>query len=348
MEKGFWEKLKKPIVCLAPMADVTDVAFRALIAKYGNPDVIWTEFVSADGLFLAPPKDVSNKTPEYERVEAIALEFGVSRGNPLLHDLLFTEKERPIVAQFFSRDLELMKRAAELAVALGFDGIDINMGCPADVICKQGSGAAMIKEPEHACAIIRATKEGAGNTPVSVKTRLGFNKIEIDTWLPSLFSEYPALVTLHARTRKEMSKVPAQWDKIAYAVELRNSFGSESLLFGNGDVVDFADAHKKAQESGADGVMIGRGMFGNPWIGTHHVPSLEERLKVLVEHTYLFEYYLGNIKSFNIMKKHYKAYVNGFEGAKELREKLMGTENANEVEHIINTHLERLTRNISM
>src|ERR1700733_1071337 len=204
---NFWKDLKKPIMVLAPLADVTDPAFRRIIAKYGKPNVMWTEFVSADGLFLGG----------YES---------------LVKDLAYTESERPIVAQFFTSKPEMMRKAAELACDLGFDGIDINMGCPDKSVEKQGAGAAAIKNPKLAQEIILAAMEGAResskktakNLPVSVKTRIGYNKNELETWLPALLQTHPAVITLHARTRKEMSNVPAQWDKIKRAVEIRDAF----------------------------------------------------------------------------------------------------------------------------
>lgn len=323
---NFWQKLKKPIIVLAPMADVTDPAFRRIIAKYGKPDVTWTEFVSADGLFLGG----------YEH---------------LIKDLAFTEEERPIVAQFFTSHPENMKRAAELAVKLGFDGIDINMGCPDKSIEKQGAGAAHIKNPKLAQEIILAAKAGAGNLPVSVKTRIGYNKNEIETWLPMILETNPAVVTIHARTRKEMSLVPARWEHVKRAVEIRDSFvdsngkKSQTLIFGNGDVVDLEDAEKKVVETGCDGVMMGRAIFGNPWrfnreIKKENIP-LKDVLNVLVEHTKLFEKLLPH-KSFAIMKKHFKAYVNGWDGAKELRLKLMEAMDANEVEAIIKEYLKSI------
>ncbi|MEX0931144.1 MAG: tRNA-dihydrouridine synthase [Candidatus Paceibacterota bacterium] len=315
MTQGFWKKLKKPILVLAPMADVTDTAFRRIIAKYGKPDVTWTEFVSADGLASAG-RDV------------------------LLRDLEYTEAERPIVAQLFTSIPEHMEQVAKLCRERGFDGIDINMGCPDRSIEKQGCGSAMIKNPESAKEIIRAAKRGAGDIPVSVKTRIGYNKNELDTWLPALLSEEPAVVTIHARTRKEMSLVPARWEHIKEAVDIRNSLGSETLIIGNGDVLDREDALRKVDESGADGAMLGRAIFGNPWLFNPDVKksdlSLSEQLRVMIEHTKAFESLLGDIKSFAIMKKHYKAYVNGFDGAKELRIKLFEeAENALQVEAII-------------
>ena len=310
---NFWQDLRKPVIALAPMANVTDVAFRSIIAKYGKPDVMWTEFVSADGLVLAP-------------------EEGRKK---LLKDLEYSKLEHPIVAQFFTSNPEHMKRVAELAVKLGFDGVDINMGCPDRTIEKQGAGARLLKDAKLAIELIKAARTGAGDLPISIKTRTGYNKPELDTWLPEVLKESPAVVTIHARTRKEMSKVPARWDLIKKAVEIRNASGSETLIFGNGDVVDIDDARRKCKETGCDGVMLGRAIFGNPWLFKEYMPTPEEKLEVLVEHTKLFEKLLGEYKSFAIMKKHFKAYVNGFDGASDLRAKLMETENAGEVEAII-------------
>ncbi len=311
MELGFWAKLKKPFFVLAPMADVTDAAFRRIIEKYGKPDVFWTEFVSADGL--------------------------CSEGRKVLvRDLEFTKKEKPIVAQLFSSKPEKMREAAALCQKLGFDGIDINMGCPDRSIEKQGCGAAMIKNPKLAREIIRAAKEGAPKLPISVKTRIGYNKNEIATWIPEILEEGVAALTVHCRTRKEMSLVPARWEHVREVIELRNKISPQTLILGNGDVKDLDDARAKAQEFGADGVMLGRAIFGNPWLfsslhGKQTIPTIKEKLEVMVEHTKLYEKLLGDIKSFAIMKKHYKAYVNGFEGAKEFRTELMEAKDAKEV-----------------
>ncbi len=319
MQKNFWQELNKPAFVLAPMADVTDAAFRQIIAKYGKPDVTWTEFVSADGLALAP-------------------EEGRQK---LLRDLVYTEVERPIVAQFFTANPENMRKAAALARELGFDGVDINMGCPAKVINRQDAGACLIRTPELAKALIRAAKEGAPDLPVSVKTRTGYGKVELETWLPAILEEEPALVTLHARTAKEMSKVPARWEFVKRAVEIRDEMKSKTLIFGNGDVANIEEARRRVEETGCDGVMIGRGIFGNPWLFSNpqREVSVGERLRVLMEHTEAFEKLLGDIKSFSIMKKHFKAYVSGFDGAAELRSELMDTNSASEVREIIEKFL---------
>ncbi len=331
---SFWHTLKKPIVVLAPMADVTDAAFRRMIAKYsahtrsdgtvGGPDVMWTEFVSADGLVRATPEGKIK----------------------LMADLIYAEEERPIVAQLFSSTPEHMEAAALLCAELGFDGVDINMGCPDKSIERQGCGAAMIKNPESARSIIQAAKRGIEKSgkeiPVSVKTRVGYNKDELDTWLPILLSEKPAVITVHARTRKDMSKVPARWERVQRAVEIRNEMGSQTLIYGNGDVVSVEDAQEKCRVTGADGAMLGRAIFGNPWLFHPSKDlsniSMEERFSVLVEHTKLFRTLLPH-KNFAIMKKHYKAYVNGFHGAQELRSTLMEAATVEEIEAVVNTFL---------
>lgn len=298
------------------MADVTDPAFRRIIAKYGKPDVTWTEFVSADGLALAP-------------------EEGRQK---LLKDLEYTEDERPIIAQFFTAHPQNMEKAAALAATLGFDGIDINMGCPDRSIEKQGAGAAHMKDHKRAQEVIYAAKEGAKGLPVSVKTRLGYNKDELDGWLPKILETDVAAVTIHARTRKEMSKVPAKWERVKAAVEIRDRLAPETLLLGNGDALSIENAKQKVEESGADGVMLGRAIFGNPWLFSGHVPTLEEKLTVMVEHTKLYEELLPH-KNFAVMKKHYKAYVSGFDGASELRQKLMETGSADEVKVVVENFL---------
>jgi tRNA-dihydrouridine synthase len=257
-----------------------------------------------------------------------------------MRDLMFSEAERPIVAQFFTSTPAHMEAAARLAQELGFDGVDINMGCPDKSIEKQGAGAKLILTPTRAQELIAAAKRGAPNLPISVKTRLGYNKDILEEWLPALLEAKPAVITVHARTRKEMSLVPARWERIKRAVEIRNELGSETLIIGNGDVFDVADAKQKIEMSGADGAMLGRAIFGKPWLfSQQHSPSLETRLRIAVEHAKLFEELLGDVKNFAIMKKHFKAYAEGFTGAKELRMQLMETKNAAEIEQVIERFL---------
>ncbi len=337
---GFWEKLQKPILAQAPMADVTNAAYRRIIAKYsskestsdkalreGGPAVMFTEFVSADGLMLA---DVRGKTR-------------------LQKDLMFTEAERPIVAQFFSGKPDMIEGAAKLARELGFDGVDINMGCPDRGVERQGAGAALIKNPKLAAELIKAAKRGAGPLPVSVKTRVGYNNAELDTWIPALLETNLAAIAIHARTRKEMSLVPARWEHVREAVAWRDKLGKKTLILGNGDLADIGEAKLKTAETGADGAMLGKAIFGNPWLfsgkdfgNEPEKEMIRRKLSVALEHTKLFEELLGDIKNFSVMKKHYKAYVTGWNGAKELRLQLMEQKNSEEAEKIIFCYLESI------
>ncbi len=348
-KNNFWQNLKnkkaeRPLLVLAPMADVTDYAFRKIISKYGKPDVLWTEFVSADGLALAP-KDGKEK---------------------LMKDLEFDKfRQRPIIAQIFSANPEYMKQTAELVQKLGFDGLDINMGCPDRSIEKQLSGSAMIRYPEKAIKIINAANQGAPNLAISVKTRLGYNHDQLEEWLPILLTgkvagknivenyKTPRLITFHARTRRELSKVPARWERIKRAVEIRDQSQKDlnpknrTLIFGNGDIESVRDAFEKSQKTRCDGVMIGRGIFGKPWFFNQKYwegqePILKKRLDILIEHSKYFDKYVGH-KNFAVMRKHFKAYVEGFDGAKELRMKLMESSDSREVEEIIKEWISRLT-----
>lgn len=317
--ESFWKGLSKPFFVMAPMADVTDPAWRELVAASGKPDVTWTEFVSADGLYHT--REIQ-KLPDAE--------------NPLMRDLIFTKGEHPIVAQFFTSKPEMMAYAAKLAHGLGFDGVDINMGCPDRGIEAQGAGAAMIKTPDLAVEIIRAAQE-ASPLPVSVKTRVGYNQEELETWLPRILETHPAALTVHLRTRKEMSLVPARWELLKTVVVLRNKISPETWIIGNGDVLDREDGLKKIEETGADGAMIGRGMFGNPWVFAgrkNQDTPLQEKLTALIQLAHAFEK-LTPGKNFAILKKHIKAFVTGFDGAAEMRAKLMEAETASELEGVI-------------
>lgn len=290
------------------MEDVTDVAFRTLISRFGKPHVMYTEFTSADGLALAP--EGGKKT--------------------LLKKLEYGEGERPIVAQLFTSKPAHMEYAAKLCAELGFDGIDINMGCPDKAVEKSGCGAALIKNPSNARALIRAAQKAG--LPVSVKTRLGYNTDELETWLPELLAENPVAVTIHARTRKEMSLVPARWERVKRAVQIRNELRSNALIIGNGDVKDLADARAKAAETGANGVMLGRAIYGNPWLYADRAepPTPRERIEALLEHIKLFDQKMSGVSNFATMKKHFKAYISGWDGAKDLRVGLMDTVSAQE------------------
>jgi len=320
---GFWKKLKRPIFAMAPMANVTDAAFRRQFVECsrpgrngaGAPGVFWTEFVSVEGL--------------------------LSKGKEkLLVDLWFSEDEHPIVAQIFGSKPDQFETVAAMLAGMGFDGVDINMGCPDASIEKSGAGAALMKHPALAKEIIQAAKRGVrrrggaarrGGLPVSVKTRIGYSKNEIGTWIPALLEEGLAALIVHLRTRKEMSEVSAHWELMPEIKKLRDRIAPGTLLLGNGDVETLADAHARIKETGIDGVMVGRGVFGNPWFFSGKIPTVREKLLRMAKHAELFERLYrsgktkqeGKIKNFEVMKKHFKSYCAGFDGAKELRMKLM-------------------------
>lgn len=324
-DKNFWDILPRPIMAMAPMANVTDAAFRRMFVECGKPDVFWTEFVSVEGL--------------------------LSKGRDrLLPDLWFDPGEHPIVAQIFGGKPEQFEAVAPLIKELGFDGIDINMGCPDRGVEKSGAGASLIKDPARAKQIIRSLKKSAGTLPVSVKTRLGYGKIdETNDWLTALLEEQPAALTIHLRTRVEMSDVPAHWELAPHIVTLRDKISPKTVLLGNGDVRSLEDARAKTKESGMDGVMVGAGVFGNPWFFSGRTPDVKERLKRLVAHTELFEKLYrsdnpkpisqgGRIKNFDIMKKHYISYT---PGEKEFRTQLMEAKNSAEVRKIVQDFLKK-------
>ena len=327
MKNSFWKRLEKPFFILAPMADVTDSAFRQIILECSNPrtkraeqsshdgkpDVFYTEFVSADGLCS-------------------------EKGKPkLMPHLTFKENERPIVAQFFGANPENFYKCAKLAVKLGFDGIDINMGCPAGKIVKHDSGAGLIRNPELAKEIVCEIKRGAGGLPVSIKTRIGYNKIVTEEWISHLIEAKPDAIIIHGRTMKEMSKVPAHWDEIGKAAILCKK--AEVLIIGNGDVKTYTEGLEKAEQYKLDGIMVGRGVFSNPWFFNPSTDPAtktpEEKIMLLKKHVELFTELWGNNKHFDVMKKFFKVYISGWEGAKELRMELMGTRNKEEVAKLL-------------
>lgn len=312
--QNIWQKLSKPIFILAPMDDVTDTVFRQIIGDLAPPDLYYTEFTSVDGL-----------TSEQGR-EAVS------------RRLQYTEAERPLIAQIWGNNPEKFYESAKLCKELGFDGIDINMGCPEKSVVRRGMCSGLINTPELAGKIIQRTKDGARDLPVSVKTRLGMRQIQSE-WIEFLLKQdIPALI-IHGRTVKEMSKVPAHWDEIKKVVEMRNEIAPKTLIIGNGDVASYEDGISKVKETGVDGIMIGRGIFKNLWIfkKSGKLPSLtiEERLNHLLKHSRLFVKTWGETKSFAILKKFYKIYISDFEGASELRVKFMETKNLTEVETLV-------------
>lgn len=305
---------KRPFFSLAPMEDVTDTVFRRIILECGAPDLFYTEFVSCDGLCSPGRKKVGQR-------------------------LLKTDIEKPLIAQIWGIHPEKFEEAAAIVVEMGFDGIDINFGCPVDKIIKAGACSATIDNPDLAKQIIEATKKGAGELPVSVKTRLGFKNWKTDEWPAFLFDCGIDQLTIHGRIASEMSKFPARWDLIGEVVKIRDLMGVKTVVTGNGDIKSYQQGLDMYERYGVDGIMIGRGIFENPWVFNPEVdPELvtkEERIKLLLKHSQLFNEVWGNNKNFQIMKKFFKVYLHGFEGAAELRAKLMECETLEEVEKVV-------------
>lgn len=307
--KNFWSKLQKPFFVLAPMEDVTDAVFRQIVAKYGKPDVIFTEFVSVDGL--------------------------CSKGqDKLLPRLKFAKIEKPIIAQIWGADPEKFFESAKIISKMGFDGIDINMGCPDKKVVKKGAGGGLISTPELAKQIIEAVRKGAPDLPISVKTRIGVNKIITEEWISFLLMQNLPALTIHCRTVKEMSKVAAHWDEIKLAVKLKNKLCPKTLIIGNGDVASYGQGLDLVNKTHCDGIMIGRGIFNNLWVFNPKVDpesiTPEMKINALVDHIKLFEKIWGGNKNYDILKKFYKAYISEFPESKQLRIKLMETKTANE------------------
>lgn len=314
---GFWRSLSKPFTALAPMEDVTDTVFRQLVAEWGAPDVFFTEFVNVDGMCSAGREAV-------------------------IHRLRHTVTERPLVAQIWGLRPENFETAARDIAGMGFDGIDINMGCPVKKIIKTGACSALIDNPTLAAEMIRATKEGAGDLPVSVKTRIGFRKRCTLEWAGFLLDHDIAALTVHGRIAKDMSDVPADWDEVGKVVALRNEMGVGTLVIGNGDVESMAQVVDHHRQHGVDGAMVGRGIFHNPFLFAEGASDFEElpfetKATLLRKHVALYRRTWGDDKNFNVMKKFVKVYIRGFEGASHLRGELMEAASYADMLHLLSS-----------
>lgn len=301
--QSFWQQLPKPFFVLAPMEEVTDTVFRRIIRSCGRPDVMVTEFTSVEGL---------------------ASEIGRSK---VIHRLQYTPSEQPLVAQIWGITPEHYYQAGVYAREQGFVGLDINMGCPVKKVIKQGACSALIKNPQLASDIIQAAQEGAQDIPVSIKTRIGFSEIQTKEWIGFLLQHNLAALTIHGRTVKELSDYPAHWDEIGKVVELKNQAKVDTIIIGNGDINSYQQGLIMAEQYKVDGIMIGRGVFHNPWIFNPDIDpgtlSTETKVKKLIQHIQLFEKTWGQDKNFAVMKKCFKMYLNNFAGASEIRAKLM-------------------------
>ena len=319
---NFWKNLSKPFTALAPMDGVTDFVFREIVSEIAKPDVLFTEFTPTDAIV----------SKGYDRV---------------IGNLKYSEKQRPVVAQIWGIHPINFYKTAKLCRKLKFDGIDINMGCPDKDVVKIGSGAALINNHKLAEDIIKETKRGAGRLSVSIKTRTGFSTAVTKDWFTFLLKQDVDAISIHGRTAKEMSTGRADWDEIAKVVKLRDKISPKTLIIGNGDVLSYKEVLEKSEKYGVDGVMIGRGIFVNPWVFEKEVKPLphstKDHLNLLVKHTKLFCDTYHNEKDFNTMKKFFKIYVNSFPGAGIIKKQLMECKNYEDVEKIISPYLKNPT-----
>lgn len=331
---SFWEDLykhKKFVVGLSPMDGVTDAAMRYMTAKYSQPDLLFSEFVSVDALHFASSERRARLLKTF--IKARDVEGLHSRSEESSHSRSGGGERGPYeIAQVFGNKPELFKEAAVLIEQLGFDGIDINMGCPAHKVEENGSGAGLIRTPKLAQEIILAVKS-ATKLPVSVKTRIGVDHEVVEEWMETLMEVKPANISLHGRTLRQLYQGIADWDAIGRAAEVVHKHGGHIL--GNGDIESVNSARQMARNYGVDGVLIGRAAEGNPAIFLQgSVLCIEERLKWMVEHAQVYENIFGE-GNFMPMRKHLAWYCKGFEGAVTLRGRLMQTNSAKEVEEIV-------------
>lgn len=313
MTANFWQDLPRPFFILAPMEDVTDVVFRHVIQKAGAPDVFFTEFTNSDS-FCHP--------------EGLASVRG---------RLVFTPDEQPMVAHIWGDNPEHFRQMSRALAEMGFAGIDLNMGCPVPNVAERGKGSGLILRPEVAAELIQAAK--AGGLPVSVKTRLGFTALsEMQAWISHLLKQDIANLSVHLRTRKEMSKAAAHWELIPELVKLRDAIAPQTLLTINGDIPDRQTGEKLAQEYGVDGIMIGRGVFKNPYAfeKTPREHSSQELLQLLRLQLDLQDQYQEQLpRSIVGLHRFFKIYVKGFPGANDLRIRLMATKSTGEVRQVL-------------
>lgn len=322
MKDNFWRDLPRPFFILAPMEEVTDIVFRHVVSEAARPDVFFTEFTNSDS-YCHP-----------EGIKSV-------RGR-----LTFTEDEQPIVAHIWGDKPEYFRQMSIGMAELGFKGVDINMGCPVPNVVQNGKGSGLIRRPEVAAELIQAAK--AGGLPVSVKTRLGYSDVdEWHDWLTHILEQDIANLSIHLRTREEMSKVDAHWELIPEIKKLRDKLAPDTLLTINGDIPDRETGLKLVDQYGVDGVMIGRGIFHNPFAFEKEQKehSSEELLDLLRLHMDLHDQYSHlELRPFTALHRFFKIYVKGFQGAAGLRNQLMNTKTTDEVrallDHFVSKNLD--------
>ncbi|MDA3927372.1 MAG: tRNA-dihydrouridine synthase [Prolixibacteraceae bacterium] len=321
---NFWKETTKPIFALAPMEDVTDTVFREIVMRVADPsklNVVYTEFTNVNGM-----NHPLGKLRVGERLIVNDSEVGYLK-----------KLNVKLVAQVWGKDPEIFhKIVKEISDDNKFDGIDINMGCPVKNVVKNGCCSALIGSPELAKEIILASKE-ATQLPVSVKTRIGLSKPITEEWIGTLMETNPAAIILHGRVQKQQSDGLANWDEIALGAEVRNRMNPEVAFLGNGDVISYADGVEKTVKYKLDGVMIGRGIFHNPWFFAEDESnrSSNERIDLLLQHVKLYNETWGPSKNFNILKRFFKIYTSNFIGASQLRNDLMQTNSLKEVKKVV-------------
>ena len=313
MKENFWSELPRPFFILAPMEDVTDIVFRHVVSEAARPDVFFTEFTNTES-YCHP-----------EGIHSV-------RGR-----LTFSEDEQPMVAHIWGDKPEQFRKMSIGLKEMGFKGIDLNMGCPVANVAKKGKGSGLILRPERAAEIIQATKEGG--LPVSVKTRLGYYEIdEWKDWLKHVFKQDIANLSIHLRTRREMSKVDAHWELIEAIKTMRDEIAPHTLLTINGDIPDRQKGLELANKYGVDGVMIGRGIFHNPFAFEKEPRehTSEELLDLFRLHLSLYEKYSNEeTQQFKALRRFFKIYIRGIKGASQLRHKLMSTETIDEARELL-------------
>ena len=310
--------MKYPVIGLAPMDGITDAPFRYITDVYGKPDIIYTEFVSVKGLIM---------------------------GKPAIQRMLIRHKTDTFtVAQFFSCEPEYFYQAALVAMDKGFDGVDINMGCPEKSVFHRGAGAGLILQPKLAKEIILSVKKGVKdgkekysierNITVSIKTRTGYREPQTKEWISNLLEAEPDVICIHARTFAQKYSGLADWDQIGIASEIAKN--TKTKIFGNGDIKNREQALEKIKKYSIAGVLIGRAALGNPWIFKGIIPTTEERFKVLLEHCKKFVEFFPK-SDFSIMRKHLAWYVKDFPHAAEVRNRLMQVKSIDDVKEIISS-----------
>jgi nifR3 family TIM-barrel protein len=321
---NFWQHLPSPSCLLAPMEDVTDTVFRTIVMSVAVPNklhVLFTEFVSSDGLCHAKGRNHVKHRLQVNSAEQVWLDrLGIQ-----------------LVAQIWGSDAAKLAQAAHIiSNEYDFDGIDINMGCPVKKIVKQGGCSALIGVPQLALEIVEAVK-AATHLPVSVKTRTGLQKHDTVNWMRQLMLASPAAITLHCRCQADMSERPADWNQMTLAVKLRDELGYSMKLMGNGDIVDLEHAHRFVAQTGADGVMIGRGIFQNPWMfgDDHFCPSPAQRIELMRRHAVMFHNTWEGQKNFSILRRFFKIYSSSFTNAAHIKAELMETHSIEEMQQVL-------------